>query len=395
MPDGGSGQKLTYELAVRGKHAPLLMISGPSGVGKTYSALRLARGMAGPKGKICVADTDNSRARLYADEFQFHHLNLVEPFRPKLFEQAAEAAQQQKADVLVIDNFSHEWAGPGGVLEWHEEELTKLTKGDVTKRDALNMVGWGRVKPHHKHMLQRLYRLNMSIILCCAAERKIAMVEVIENNRKKIKPVDQGFQPIGDKDAAFAMTASLMLEDVKRPGVPRPIKALLPALQPIIALDKPLDEETGRRIAAWANGVKPAAAAPQGTPQPAAGHREETSETPPASHDPPADASPDPPPAEQPGGEPTGEQPGGDAPMSEEEKAERRLMAGAEALAHRFAETKTRKDHNAIVDDPQVQQDLTWLQKNRKDVYDTHVKPFITESWKRTDAKNKQGELGT
>lgn len=209
--------------------------------------------MAGPEGKICFADTDRGRAKLYADRFAFDHLDLGEPFRPALFEAAAIAAQKQGADVLIIDNFSHEWTG---LLEWHEQELDRMSKGDFARRDALKMVGWGIVKPPHKHLLQTLYRLNIPVILCCAAENKIAMVEKIENGRKKTVPVDRGLQPIGDKDIAFAMTASLMLGNVTRPGVPQPVKALLPDLQPIIALDRPLDEATGARLAAWAHGEK-------------------------------------------------------------------------------------------------------------------------------------------
>ncbi|MBF0186198.1 MAG: ATP-binding protein, partial [Magnetococcales bacterium] len=39
---------------------------GGSSSGKTYSALRLARGLVGPQGKIGVIDTENRRALFYA-----------------------------------------------------------------------------------------------------------------------------------------------------------------------------------------------------------------------------------------------------------------------------------------------------------------------------------------
>lgn len=254
MPDGA--QQYLYTTAIRGNVAPLVMISGPAGTGKTYSALRLATGMANG-GKVFLGDTDNGRARLYADEFTFSHLDLKDPFRPMLFEKAVLEAQKQGAAVCIIDNFSHEHSGPGGVLEWHEEELTKLTKGDFSKRDSLNQLAWGRVKPAHKHMRDRLYMLNIPIILCCAAERKTAMQKITSGPKAgKTEVLDLGFQPVCGGDIPFAMTVSLMLADPARPGVPYPIKALLPALKPIISLDKPLDEATGARIAAWARGDK-------------------------------------------------------------------------------------------------------------------------------------------
>ena len=46
---------------------PLIEIYSESGCGKTFSALLLARGMAGPSGKIVVADSESGRASLYAD----------------------------------------------------------------------------------------------------------------------------------------------------------------------------------------------------------------------------------------------------------------------------------------------------------------------------------------
>src|ERR1700722_13157382 len=97
MPDGGTAQTYVYRRAVRDKSAPLIMIAGPPGTGKTYTALRLARGVAGPDGKIYFADTDHGRANFYAEDFAFKHWTLHEPFRPMIFEQAAAEAQRQKA----------------------------------------------------------------------------------------------------------------------------------------------------------------------------------------------------------------------------------------------------------------------------------------------------------
>ena len=388
---------MTYTRAVRGRFAPLLMLSGPSGTGKTYSALRLAKGMAGRDGKIFVADTDNSRAKLYAEEFDFMHLDLREPFRPMLFENAAKAAQAQHASVLVVDNFAAEWNGPGGVLEWHEEELSRMAGDDQARRESLKMVAWGRVKPPHKHMYQRLYQLNMAIILCCSAERKIAMIKQTEGKSKgKVIPVDQGFQPIGDKDAAYAMTVSLLLQDVHHPGTAIPIKALLPALRPIIHLDRPLDEETGRRIAAWARGEK----------EPVPGERtgsevrEETTATsgnavpqePSPSMPPPDDSGegqvgdttmppPDPPPAED--SEPT-------SSTAKRKPTEEEIEEGAKVLGAKFLGAADRKEYLAIVDNADNRKQMNWLKRNRHELWEREVDKAQKASWTRTDQKNQQ-----
>jgi hypothetical protein len=46
----------------------LIQLYGPPRSGKTYTALRMARGMVGLKGKIGVLDTESGRARLYSDK---------------------------------------------------------------------------------------------------------------------------------------------------------------------------------------------------------------------------------------------------------------------------------------------------------------------------------------
>ena len=46
----------------------LIQLYGPPRSGKTYTALRVARGMVGPKGQIGVLDTESGRARLYSDK---------------------------------------------------------------------------------------------------------------------------------------------------------------------------------------------------------------------------------------------------------------------------------------------------------------------------------------
>src|SRR3954469_8147268 len=46
----------------------LIQLYGPPRSGKTYTALRIARGMVGPRGKIGVLDTESGRARFYSDK---------------------------------------------------------------------------------------------------------------------------------------------------------------------------------------------------------------------------------------------------------------------------------------------------------------------------------------
>ena len=111
---------IQFTRAVR-ENVPLLLgFSGGTGSGKTYSALRVARGLAGGK-RFAVIDTESGRARHYADDFEFDHGDLRAPFRPEAYLEAIVAAERAGYPVVVVDSMSHVWAGDGGVLDWQEE----------------------------------------------------------------------------------------------------------------------------------------------------------------------------------------------------------------------------------------------------------------------------------
>ena len=59
----------------------LTVVTGPSGSGKTFSALRLATGIARVvPGGIVLIDTENRRAKHYASEFKFSHIDFSPPY---------------------------------------------------------------------------------------------------------------------------------------------------------------------------------------------------------------------------------------------------------------------------------------------------------------------------
>ena len=52
---------------------------GPSGAGKTFGSIALAKGLA-PTGKVLVVDTENSSASYYADKWDFDVVDMHAPF---------------------------------------------------------------------------------------------------------------------------------------------------------------------------------------------------------------------------------------------------------------------------------------------------------------------------
>lgn len=230
---------------------PLLIgLAGGTGSGKTFSALRLARGLADGK-PFAGIDTENGRMSHYADLFPELQVARIEaPFRPQSYGDAIEAAHKASFGVVVVDSASHEWYGDGGCLDWHDE----LMGTDQRK----NLSAWIEPKREHKRFVTRLLQLNAHVILCFRAEPKVEAVRG-ENGRVEIKPKRtlpsaglDGWIPITEKNLPFEMTCSFLLMP-DAPGLPRPMK-LPEQMKPLVPLDKPLDESVGHALAAWAAG---------------------------------------------------------------------------------------------------------------------------------------------
>jgi hypothetical protein len=245
----------TFRPAARESVSLLIGFSGGTGSGKTYSAFRVAHGIAGER-PFAVIDTEAGRAKHYADRFRFDHGDLTPPFTPDRYADAIAAADAAKYPVIVVDSTSHEWAGEGGILDWQEDELHRMAGDDWKKREACKMAAWIKPKMAHKQMVQRLLQVRAHLILCFRAEPKIEMVRnadgKMEIREKQSLTGLHGWIPICEKNLPYELTASFLLM-ADRPGVPQPIK-LQEQHRALFPLDQPITEESGRRLAAWAKG---------------------------------------------------------------------------------------------------------------------------------------------
>lgn len=247
---------MSYEFrrAVR-EHVPLIIgLSGGTGSGKTYSAMRLAKGMAQGK-PFCVIDTENGRASHYADQFTFDVLDLRAPFTPDAYAQAISAADKAGYPVIVVDSMSHVWAGDGGVLDWQEDELERMAGQDYSRREACKMAAWIKPKLAHKHMMSTFLQVKAHLIPCFRAEEKIEMVKVngkMEVRKKESLVGKDGWVPICEKNVPFECTCSFLLL-ASHPGQPHPIK-LQEQHKSFFKQASAIDEYAGELLAKWALG---------------------------------------------------------------------------------------------------------------------------------------------
>jgi hypothetical protein len=317
-----------FRPGVRDKTSTLIALAGPTGCGKTFTAILMAIGIAYPdmseeeiiatvrqegRSRVFFIDSEGGRGLHYApgpgmeadfrETFPYQYGEIKAPYTPERYTEAAEAAEAAGAWVIIIDSASHEYESEGGILEIADQiEAGKLKRGK-TLDDAQGSDGWKawEIKPvkspgnwnepktRHKRMVNRLVQMRAHIIFCLRAEEKMLMkMEPMLDARGQPKtrsdgsiikqsvivpaedrPVIERWQPICEKRFMYEMTCSFLLLPA-RPGAGIPIKNLQGAFVDIFANAGPEGERLGRRhgeaLAHWSVGRKKGGERPTGEP---------------------------------------------------------------------------------------------------------------------------------
>jgi len=227
----------------------LIGLAGVSGAGKTFSALRLAYGMAnGNAKKIGLLDTENKRGSLYADKLPgrapFLIGDLIPPFSPDRYISAIKEFQAAGIEVLITDSVSHEWECEGGCQ-------------DIAENNKLGgLPNWALAKAKHKKFVNTLLYTGMHIIVCMRAREKARPEQIIDpdTGKKKTVYISEGIQAITEKNFLFEMTASLMVTDL---GKTQTVIKCPADLMPYLGRGKGyLTEDDGRAIRQWVDGAE-------------------------------------------------------------------------------------------------------------------------------------------
>lgn len=227
------------------RHGLFVALVGGTNSGKTFSALRLARGIAGPNGKIAVADTEAGRTLHLKKDFRFDVMLMDPPHRPHRYAEAAKAAEDAGYDVLVIDSFSAEWAGLGGVLSWADDEANRMAGGDEAKRERMRGASWIKPKQEHKAMVYSFLGRRIPIIFSIRGEETFK------------PPNEKFFKAICNQAFLFEVTVSFRLA-ADRKGIIdlSDLKTfkMEGVHQDIFRHGEQLSEAHGAALARWASG---------------------------------------------------------------------------------------------------------------------------------------------
>lgn len=241
-----------FQKAVKTESKLRLAISGPSGAGKTYTALALATHLTDNK-PIALVDTEHGSASKYADLFSFDVLNLDPPYHPDRYLEAIKEAAKAGYGVIILDSLSHAWNGTGGLLEI-VDDIAKRNRNPNT------FAAWKDATPIQNRFIDGLISANIHVIATMRSKQEYILQEA--DNGKKV-PKKVGMAPV-QRDG-FEYEFDVFMEmDVDNTGVVT--KSRCSALNGAV-IRKP-GKDTAETLKTWLSGApapeKPAAPATNG-----------------------------------------------------------------------------------------------------------------------------------
>jgi energy-coupling factor transporter ATP-binding protein EcfA2 len=172
---------LSFSRANKEQAKARIALTGPTGSGKTYTALIIGSGLGE---QVAVIDTERGSASKYADEFTFDTLQLTS-FEPAALVDALAVAAHAGYDVLIVDSFSHFWSGTGGILE-QVDNAAKRSGG------SNSFAGWKEARPMERAMLDALLAYPGHVIVTMRTKTEY----VVENDDRGRKvPRKVGLKP--------------------------------------------------------------------------------------------------------------------------------------------------------------------------------------------------------
>jgi hypothetical protein len=221
--------------AQRSKVKLRMGLSGVSGSGKTYSALKLAFGMVKDWSKIAVIDTENKSASLYADLGEFNIVDLQAPYTPERYVEAVKACENAGMEIIIIDSITHEWDGKGGCLE-------------IVEQLGGRYQDWGKVTPRHQKFIDSVLQSKCHVI---TTVRRKQDYEMTKDSSGKVKVEKAGLKEVTREGFEYELTLNFNIEQNHLASVSKDRTGLF--------VDKPsfiIDEKTGEQINNWCNSGK-------------------------------------------------------------------------------------------------------------------------------------------
>jgi hypothetical protein len=197
-----------------------------SGGGKTYSALLIAQGLTGDLTKVCIVDTENGSADLYAHLGGYNVVTLTD-FSPEAYIAALKECADAGMECVIVDSITHEW-------EWCLQMQERL---------GGKYQDWAKVTPRHDAFKNAMLQSPCHII---TTVRRKQDYDMTKNSNGKVVVEKAGLKEVTRDGWEYELTINLELDmrHLARAGKDRTG----------LFMDKPEfvpSVETGRMIKDW------------------------------------------------------------------------------------------------------------------------------------------------
>ncbi len=200
-----------------------LALVGPTGSGKTYTGLLIAKHLA-KGGRVGVIDTERGSASKYAGDVADFDVLELETYSPLTYVKAINEAADAGYPVLLIDSATHAWTGEDGALD----QIDKKASGSLGKFGA-----WREVTPMHRQLVDAMLGYPGHLIATMRAKTEY-LIEEGKNGKKSVRKIGTApiqrdgisyeFDVVGDMDHSHVMTvtksrcAALADRAIRKPG---------------------------------------------------------------------------------------------------------------------------------------------------------------------------------
>src|SRR5258707_208808 len=179
----------TFETATKAGAKARLALAGPTGSGKTYTALTIATAWGG---SIGVIDTERGSASKYARNpatgkglFPFRRLDM-QRYDPRDLPKALAAAAAAGIDTVIIDSLSKFWSGEGGMIQQADNAGRRSFGGNSS-------AGWKEAGPMETAMVEAMLSYPGHVIVTMRVRTEYVMNE---DERGRKVPQRVGLQPV-------------------------------------------------------------------------------------------------------------------------------------------------------------------------------------------------------
>jgi len=169
---------MAFQKAVKARSKLRAALFGPSGAGKTFTALAMGQGMGGT---MALIDSERGSASKYADRFDFDTVDL-ETKKVEEYISLINEAKAQGYAVLIIDSLTHAW-------QTLNEEVEKIA--DARYKGNF-WAAWSEGTPLQRKLIDALVSYPGHII---ATMRSKTEWQTGEGNGNKSRPVRVGLAP--------------------------------------------------------------------------------------------------------------------------------------------------------------------------------------------------------